>query len=166
MTVLSPKTVLASILTATALVMAFPATALADVVGVWWTPKRDGKIEITRDSSGVVAGRIIAGRPEDANKRDDNNPDDGLRRRRILGLTMLQGFKPGSDGRWTGGSLYDPESGSTYSGTIWLEGQDRLMLRGFVGISLLGRTETLVRVTGPQPHAAQEGEPKLTHLPR
>lgn len=160
------KAALTSMLTAAWVSVALPAAAMAEVVGVWWTPKRDGKIEITRDASGALTGRIIAGRPENANRRDDNNPDESLRRRRILGLTMLQGFKLGTDGRWTGGSLYDPESGSTYSSTIWLEDPDRLMLRGFVGISLLGRTETLVRVSGPQPHSAQAGEPTLTHLPR
>jgi uncharacterized protein (DUF2147 family) len=160
------KATLTSMLTAALVAVALPAAAMADVVGVWWTPKRDGKIEIIRDASGALTGRIIAGRPEDANKRDDQNPDDSLRRRRILGLIMLQGFKLGTDGKWTGGSLYDPESGSTYSSTIWLGGQDLLMLRGFVGISLLGRTETLVRVGGPQPHSAQAGEPTLAHLPR
>jgi uncharacterized protein (DUF2147 family) len=144
----------------------FPASAVADVVGVWWTPKRDGKIEITRDFSGIVSGRIIAGRAEDANKRDEKNPDEGMRRKRILGLKILEGFRQGNDGKWSGGSIYDPESGSTYSGTIWREGTDRLVMRGFLGISLLGRTEILTRVSGPQPTTAQSGEPALTHVQR
>jgi uncharacterized protein (DUF2147 family) len=140
--------------------------AQADVTGVWWTPRENGKIHITRDSSGRVSGRIIAGLPQDAEKTDIHNPDAELRQRRVLGLTMLKDFQPGEEGKWTGGTLYDPDSGQTYKGMMWVDGPDRLMLRGFVGITLLGRTETLRRVGGPHPQLAQPGEPALVHVRR
>ena len=144
---------------------AIPAGAVADVVGIWWTPERDGKIEIM-DSSGTVTGRLIAILRADADKRDDENPDVTLRDRRLLGLTILQGFKLDADGKWTGGTLYDPKSGQTYQGALWLDGADRMMMRGFVGISILGRTETLSRVDGPLPATEQPGEPDLVHMAR
>jgi uncharacterized protein (DUF2147 family) len=46
-----------------------------------------------------------------------------------------------SDGQWTGGRVYDPNSGNTYRGTITLIDADTLKLRGYVGITLFGRTE-------------------------
>jgi len=47
---------------------------------------------------------------------------------------------------WKGGSVYDPGNGRTYRGTIRMDGEDRLLLRRFIGISLLGRTTTWIRV--------------------
>ena len=102
---------LRSIVTALALVIASPAFA-ADtsavaptVAGVWWTPERDGKIEIAVDPSGGVTGRLIALAPADADNLDDNNSDPGLRARRVLGLVILWNFWPGKSGMWSGGRI-------------------------------------------------------------
>ncbi|MBN1327649.1 MAG: DUF2147 domain-containing protein, partial [Candidatus Cloacimonetes bacterium] len=48
--------------------------------------------------------------------------------------------------KWKGGTIYDPESGKTYSCTMKLSG-DQLEIRGFIGISLLGRTEVWSRIS-------------------
>ena len=48
-------------------------------------------------------------------------------------------------GAWKGGRIYDPETGKTYRCGIKLGDDDRLRLRGFLGISLLGRTTVWVR---------------------
>jgi uncharacterized protein (DUF2147 family) len=42
--------------------------------------------------------------------------------------------------------VLDPESGSDYKGKIWAVGKDDLHMRGYIGISLLGRTEHWVRI--------------------
>jgi uncharacterized protein (DUF2147 family) len=47
--------------------------------------------------------------------------------------------------QWQGGKLYDPEKGKTYSGKITLVSPNQLDLRGFIGISLLGRTSKWTR---------------------
>jgi uncharacterized protein (DUF2147 family) len=52
----------------------------------------------------------------------------------------------GPDG-WSGGSLYDPESGNTYSGNIIMKPDGALTLRGYIGISLFGRSEDWTRFT-------------------
>ena len=49
------------------------------------------------------------------------------------------------DGAWSGGFIYDPNSGKTYRGKIKLTDPDTLRLRGYIGISLLGRTEVWKR---------------------
>jgi uncharacterized protein (DUF2147 family) len=80
--------------------------------------------------------------------RDRSNGNVSLRDRRLLGLEILQGLKPAdAEGKvWTDGTIYDPTSGKTYRCSVGVEGDDRLHLRGYVGIPLLGRTTTWIRV--------------------
>jgi uncharacterized protein (DUF2147 family) len=142
------------------------AAQSAGIAGIWWTPAHDGKIEIVVDAAGTASGRLIAVAPADAGKHDDKNPDPALRTRPALGLPILQGFRQERDGSWSGGTVYDPESGRTYSGTLSLDRDGRLRMRGYVGISLFGRTEILTRVAGPSPERAQPGEPDLVYESR
>lgn len=151
---------------ALAVFLAASAPAIAqDATGVWWTPKRDGKIAIAPDRAGLLTGRIIAGRPQVPLRVDDKNPDPALRTRRLLGLVIITGFRadPAAPAQWTDGRVYDPDNGMTYSARMWLDGPDRLMLRGFVGVPLFGRTETFTRVAGPAPHRQQAGEPEFLY---
>ena len=84
--------------------------------------------------------------------RDDKNPDISLRSRNIVGLVVLIGLKHADDDRstWIGGTIYDPASGHTYSCNARLESDNRLFLRGYLGIRLLGRTTTWTRVGATQ----------------
>lgn len=85
----------------------------------------------------------MAGRP----RVDRENPDPALRRRPILGLRLLEGLEHDGDGEWSGGTVYDPETGKTYKSKARLgEGGDVLHLRGYIGFSLLGRTTEWTRV--------------------
>jgi len=87
--------------------------------------------------------------------RDSNNPDSTLRSRTIIGLLVLTGLKPEDEdrGAWSGGSIYDPTSGHTYSCQARLEGNNKLFLRGYFGIQLLGRTTTWTKVGATQCHS-------------
>ncbi len=73
----------------------------------------------------------------------------------LLGLVIMWGLKPeGSE--WTGGKILDPENGSTYKCKVKLVGSDKLEVRGYVGLSMFGRTQTWVRTqevpATPQKH--------------
>ena len=57
----------------------------------------------------------------------------------------MSGFSRKSDTRWDSGTIYDPKSGSTYSCFMELDGPDRIKVRGFIGISLIGRTDVWTR---------------------
>jgi uncharacterized protein (DUF2147 family) len=57
----------------------------------------------------------------------------------------LSGFKFAGDNLWEDGTIYDPENGKTYRCKITLESPNRLNVRGFVGISLFGRTTVWTR---------------------
>jgi uncharacterized protein (DUF2147 family) len=61
--------------------------------------------------------------------------------RRPLGLEVLRiGASPDPEGVYRGGTIYDPKSGKTYRCKAALDGADAVRLRGFVGVSLFGRT--------------------------
>jgi len=118
-----------------------------DVEGRWLTQEGDGwiMIQIVGDSlEGSVAGSPDPKQREER-EFDDRNPDPNLRTRRLEGLTIMTGFSYDGDGRWSGGTVYDPNSGKTYKCTVKQLDTDTLKIRGFIGISLFGRSETWTR---------------------
>ena len=78
-------------------------------------------------------------------KTDLKNPDESLRSKPILGMEMLRDFVY-EDGKYTDGKIYDPKSGKTYSCNMSIKENGNLSMRGYIGISLLGRTEVWKRV--------------------
>ena len=119
-----------------------PAPVPADaVVGRWLTPDKSGLIQIYAQAS-TYAGKIVG--PLNPVQLDAHNPDPALRRRALLGVLLLQGFRY-ADGAWQDGTIYDPKNGKTYSCTLRLASANALEVRGYVGLSLFGRTETWTR---------------------
>lgn len=78
-------------------------------------------------------------------RRDNQNPDPALRDRPFCGIEVIRGLEPDGDGRWTGGKVYDPKRGASYSLEVRQKGADRLELRAFLGLRFLGKTETWTR---------------------
>lgn len=119
----------------------------SDIEGRWLSGDGDGWIRIERDGESLVG--IIAGsptkKPGEPPRYDDNNPDPALRERPLDGLTIMKGFEYAGDGRWTGGTIYDPNSGKTYKSTLTLVDADTLKVRGYIGVSLFGRSDTWTR---------------------
>lgn len=73
----------------------------------------------------------------------------------ILGMEFLTGLKKDSDTKWSGGDIMDPKNGKVYSCKIELiENGQKLKVRGFIGFSLLGRTQIWERQTEEAPAAA------------
>lgn len=129
--------------------------AADDILGVWNTEKNQAKVEIFKCQD-KYCGRLVwlkdpdypAGSKEGTPgtpKIDNNNPEPALRSRPVLGLSIMTDFGYVGDNVWKGGRLYDPEKGKTYSGKITLVSPSQLDLRGFIGISLLGRTSKWTR---------------------
>lgn len=133
------------------LVLLVPCAGIADesdIEGVWLSGDGDGWIEMRLEGatlSGFIAGspNTIEGAPP---RLDVENPDPELRTRKLDGLRLLRDFRYDGDRRWTDGSIYDPNSGKTYKGTISIIDRDTLKLRGYVGISLFGRSDIWTRV--------------------
>lgn len=107
------------------------------IEGVWFNDKKDAKIQIYKGNDGKFYGKIVW--LKDPTKKDENNPKDALQNQPILGLVILKGAE--KDGNsYDDGTIYDPENGKTYDCTIKNKGNNILALRGYVGISLFGRT--------------------------
>lgn len=122
----------------------------ATPVGRWYAEGGAAQVEIGRCGEGLC-GRVVWLRsPFDENGcdlHDTRNPESSLRHRPIVGLQILADLRPTDDARsWTGGTIYDPTSGSTYRCTLELEGDDRVRVRGYIGVPFLGRTTTWIRV--------------------
>lgn len=121
----------------------------ADAIqGRWQNPSGEGRIEVTKRGGKYYGKLYWLKEPNDEHgkpKLDANNPEASLRNRQLQGLEILKDFDAKGKGGYEGGTIYDPKSGKTYSCKMTLK-SDKLDIRGFVGISLLGRTETWARV--------------------
>ncbi|PZR32719.1 MAG: DUF2147 domain-containing protein [Azospira oryzae] len=78
-------------------------------------------------------------------KADSKNPDEKLRSRSRQNITNVTNLTY-EEGEYTGGKLYNPDDGDTYSLKAKLKSTDLLEFRGYVGISLLGKTMKLKRI--------------------
>jgi uncharacterized protein (DUF2147 family) len=117
------------------------------ILGDWLTAEGKAKVHIMKCDS-LYCGTIVwLKEPTKEGKEvvDDKNPDPSLRNRLVLGMTILWGFEYNGDEEWTGGKVYDPENGSTYSGKMTLNDTGTLKLRGYVLIPLFGRSEIWTR---------------------
>ncbi|MDB5452589.1 MAG: hypothetical protein JWO33_1167 [Caulobacteraceae bacterium] len=92
--------------------------ARAAVLGSWRTNTDAGVVEI-RPCGQTICGALRTSEKIKADPQlpDRRNKDPRKRQRPLQGLTILTGFNPSADG-WTGGEIYDPESGSTYDAAL------------------------------------------------
>ncbi|MBP9714242.1 MAG: DUF2147 domain-containing protein [Sterolibacterium sp.] len=140
------------------------AHAEAEVSGIWWSPNKDAKIEMTIDGNGLLSGRLIAMPSRTAADADVKNPAAELKSRRLLGVIIFSGFRQEARNLWVDGKVYDASLGATFSARLQLEDAEHLQVRGYLGLPLFGRTETFTRVSGSEPRRHQTGEPDLTHF--
>lgn len=128
-------------------VAAFPQNKDA-IIGKWINSSGEAHVEITKRGEKYFGKIVWLKEPKDEkgnNKTDIKNPDESLKSKPILGLEILKNFIF-EDGKWTNGKIYDPKSGKNYSCNMTLKSNDILNMRGYVGVSLLGRSETWKRV--------------------
>lgn len=119
-------------------------------LGIWTNSEKKATFEIYRCGD-KLCGKIVSltvpndpatGKP----KTDSQNPDPKLRTRPRLGLVFMQGFKYDSDNKWDDGKIYDPESGKTYSCYMQMESANQMEVKGYIGFSLIGKSQNWTRV--------------------
>lgn len=119
-----------------------------DILGVWRDSRGKGEVQIFKQN-GKYYGQIVGlKKPLDANGQprvDKHNPNPSLRNEPVLGLLMLKDFKY-KNGEWSGGRIYNPSDGKEYKAYMKLKDKNTLNVRGYIGFSLLGKTDTWVRV--------------------
>jgi uncharacterized protein (DUF2147 family) len=129
--------------------IAFTGAENADaIVGIWKNGTGKGHIQIYKHE-GKYHGKIIwlkdaldkTGKP----KTDFRNEDPARKNKPLIGLQMLRDFRY-EDGEWTGGRIYNPGDGKEYKAYIKMKDVHTLQVRGYMGISLIGKTDTWTRV--------------------
>ena len=113
------------------------------ILGEWINSEQNARFEIYKKGDKYF-GKILWGTGSDS--KDVENPDASLRSRELVGLTILHDFVYEGKEIWADGTIYDPKDGKTYSCKLTLTSADKLDVRGFVGFSLFGRTETWTRI--------------------
>lgn len=123
-----------------------------DIIGNWKNGEGTGIIQIYKTTSGHYAGKIVWLKepidPETGSpKLDKRNPDESLRQTPTLGLINIKGFVFNEkDKKWVEGTIYDPKTGKEYSCKAELISKNTLEVRGYIGLSVFGRTDTWTRM--------------------
>ena len=128
----------------TALIMSSASamrTAGQPLLGNWSTANRHGVVEISQCGA-ALCGRIVG----IDRKPGEPIPTD-VHGRSQCGLTIITNERPEADGTWLG-EVSDPRDGGTYQAKLWLDKAGNLRLRGFIGIPMLGATQTWHPFTG------------------
>jgi uncharacterized protein (DUF2147 family) len=119
------------------------------IVGVWKTGEGTAMVRIYKNGEKYQGKIVWLKEPNDPEtgkpKVDKNHPDQATRTRPILGLINVWGFIFKEDNLWDDGNIYDPKNGNTYSCTIRMENANTISVRGYIGVSLIGRTDTWTR---------------------
>ena len=138
-----------------ALLGALPAAAAhasADpVFGFWLTANQHAIIEIAACGEDACGKIVWLQEPLDHDgqpKTDRNNPEEARRDQPLCAIQLIGKFRNAGTGVWSGGSIYNPRDGQTYSASMKLRSEDRLELRGYLLLPLFGQTEAWTREAG------------------
>jgi len=125
-----------------------------DITGTWLNQEATGKIQLYKEN-GTYSGKLVwlkepndkvTGKP----RTDVENPDPKLKSVPLIGLVNMKNFTFDGSEEWSGGTIYDPKNGKTYKCYIRFESANRLKIRGYIGVSVLGRNTYWTKTTPPQ----------------
>jgi uncharacterized protein (DUF2147 family) len=133
---------------------AFTVSVLKDdegdkLIGVWEPSHGKAKVKITKVGNkyyGKVVWLKFPTYDNGSKKVDKNNPDPKMHETPILGYKILKDFEYVGKKTWENGTIYDPENGSTYNCVIKLKDNNTIEVRGYIGVSAIGRTDTWKRL--------------------
>ena len=125
-----------------------------DLLGTWLNEEATGKITLYKEN-GKYFGKLVwlrepndkvTGKP----RTDKENPEEKLKSAPLIGLVNMRNFTFDGTDEWSGGTIYDPKNGKTYKCYIHFDGPNKLKIRGYIGVSLLGRNTYWTKSTPPQ----------------
>ena len=109
------------------------------------TGKENGAVEII-ESNGEILGRVIAGSKPNFETELCDKCQGERHNKPVKGLRIISGVRRKGD-EWGGGEILDPDNGKVYRVKLRLaDNGNKLLVRGYLGISLLGRTQTWARI--------------------
>jgi uncharacterized protein (DUF2147 family) len=137
------------------------AAGFASPEGYWKTiddvtGKPKAIVEIAQGGNGQLSGRILKVFPRPG---QEQNPlctacKGSKHNQRVVGMTILEGLKQQTRDKpnlWTDGKILDPKNGKVYTCQAQLlDGGQKLLVRGYVGLPMFGRSQTWIRVGNPR----------------
>jgi uncharacterized protein (DUF2147 family) len=129
----------------------FSAQASESPVGLWRTiddktGKEKSLVRIVETNGELRASieKLFREPHEEPNPNCDKCPGD-RKNKPVLGMMIMTGLKKAGS-EFEGGEILDPANGKIYRVKMWTaEGGKKLNVRGFIGVSLLGRTQVWIR---------------------
>jgi uncharacterized protein (DUF2147 family) len=131
-----------------------PIVSAQDITGVWQslddkTGSPKGVVEITKEADGSFTGTITKVTPRVGYKPKEICVDcpAPFTNQPIIGLKAITGLKQVSEFEYTKGKIIDPNTGKLYNLKAKLSSNNkRLQLRGYIGVSAIGRSQTWIRL--------------------
>lgn len=126
-----------------------PSPALAqnyaEPPGLWLTENERAVIEVRECEQGLC-GKVFW-IIEGGMQRDEHNPDESRRDTPMCGLPILWGFKQQDAHNWIDGTIYKADEGDTYHATLQMLPSGKMLVRGYVGMPLFGKSQVWTPVT-------------------
>jgi len=121
------------------------AQGIGEPIGVWLTQAGDARVKVSKCGGGLCG--VIVGLKDPIDPAtgkpqvDDKNPNPGLKKRPMIGLSLFSGMQPSAPNKWSG-QIYNADDGGTYASSISVNGSDTLRVEGCVGALCGGETWT------------------------
>jgi uncharacterized protein (DUF2147 family) len=134
------------------LLLLFPLFSFSqDIIGKWKTiddetGKAKSIVEIFKATNGKIYGRVYKILTVGEENKKCTACKGDLKDKPITGMIIVSGLTKDGD-EWSGGTIMDPNKGKTYDCYITMESKDKLKVRGYMGVALLGRTQYWYRYT-------------------
>lgn len=145
-----PLALAATSLAAMSVVVVAQQPAPDAIAGTWEADDGSVKLDMYKSGEELRAHFLYGSQVVEADnvtlKKDIKNPDPGLRSRSLQNIVFIWGLR-WTDGEWSGGSLYDASTGRTYHCKVAIK-EGKMLLRGYLGVSVLGQTKAFHRLAG------------------
>jgi len=126
-----------------------------DVLGAWFNEEKTSKVLIFKEGNKYFAKVAWLKEPNDVKtgkpRTDNLNPEPKLQNVPLMGLVIMKNFVFDGEDEWNDGTIYDPKNGKTYKSYIKFDSPGKLKIRGYIGVSLLGRSTYWTKTVLPQP---------------
>lgn len=137
-----------SIKTVLVLALFFQMSFGQSILGKWKTiddvsGKEKGIVEIF-EYKGKIFGKIIEIFEADKKHLKCEKCEGEDKNKPILGMNIIKGLSK-NEGIYDGGKIVDPKNGKSYHCKIVLDEKDKLIVRGYIGIPLFGRSQIWIR---------------------
>ena len=125
-----------------------------DILGTWLNQEATGKIELYKENGKFFGKLVWLREPNDKitglPRTDKENPNEKLKATPLIGMVNMKDFSFNGKDEWSGGTIYDPKNGKTYKCYIQFESLNKLKIRGYIGVSILGRNTYWTKTIAPQ----------------